>query len=345
MNPAADGHRDAGRMKVLHLGHTAAAGGAEFALLRMLQTRVPWRPALLLPPTDGLGDLRAASGRGPGSGRRRPAAFRSECGRSASDGRRHDPARHPDRGDAEFTPASAGRTSSMRTRHGPPRTGRWRHGHRVRSSWSTCVTWHTPTRSAASGREIMRRIVLPRADGVIADTQATLDSARDYVRPDVVCAVIPSASGLTPNTGVRPQPPGAIVVGMLARIDPWKGQAELIEAFARALGDTDARLQLAGDVFFGHEDYLAALRRRASDLGVADRVDFLGHVDDVQSLLDTWHIAVQASTRRGAARAERPPISRGRPRGDRRRRGRPDRMGPARGERTAHSAAGRRRAR
>ena len=38
--------------KVLHLGHTSAAGGAEFALVRMLNAGVAWRAALLLPPTD-----------------------------------------------------------------------------------------------------------------------------------------------------------------------------------------------------------------------------------------------------------------------------------------------------
>ena len=76
-----------------------------------------------------------------------------------------------------------------------------------------------------------------------------------------------------------------------------EGQAELLEAFALALPDSDARLQFAGSAFFGHEEYLAGLRDRAAQLGLADRVDFLGQVDDVNALLQSWHIAVQASTR------------------------------------------------
>ncbi|WP_292832112.1 glycosyltransferase [Microbacterium sp.] len=147
------------------------------------------------------------------------------------------------------------------------------------------------------GFKTMRRVVLPRVDGVVTDTQATLDSALPYLRRDAVAAVIPSASGLRIREQSRPLPQGPLVVGMLARIDPWKGQALLVEAFARGLGETDARLQLAGHAYFGHEDHLAELKGRVVELGIADRVDFLGHVDDVESLLDTWHIAVQASTR------------------------------------------------
>lgn len=87
------------------------------------------------------------------------------------------------------------------------------------------------------------------------------------------------------------------MVGMLARIDPWKGQELLLEAFARAFPDGDARLQLAGSAPFGHEEFAAHLRELAADRGVSDRVDVLGHVDDVDTLLDGWDIAVQASLR------------------------------------------------
>ncbi len=43
--------------RVLHLDHTTVAGGAEFALLRMLQAGAPWSPFVMLAPTDddGLG--------------------------------------------------------------------------------------------------------------------------------------------------------------------------------------------------------------------------------------------------------------------------------------------------
>ncbi len=84
---------------------------------------------------------------------------------------------------------------------------------------------------------------------------------------------------------------------MLARIDPWKGQHLLLEAFARVFRGRDVRLQFAGDAPFGHEAHVEHLRHRASELGIAAQVDFLGHVDDVETLLAGWDVAVQASTR------------------------------------------------
>jgi glycosyltransferase involved in cell wall biosynthesis len=135
---------------------------------------------------------------------------------------------------------------------------------------------------------------------VIANSGATLDSARPYLRPDATAEVIPSASGLRVGkmTDASTVSDGPVrTVGMLARIDPWKGQYMLLEAFARVFRDRDVRLQFAGDAPFGHEGHLEELRSTAETLGVADRVDFLGHVDDVDALLAGWDVAVQASTR------------------------------------------------
>lgn len=92
--------------------------------------------------------------------------------------------------------------------------------------------------------------------------------------------------------GTRP-----LRIGMLARIDPWKGQALLLEAFARALGEADAVLELAGAPLFGHADHLDELRDRARALGIADRVVFAGHLDRPAEALARWDVAVSYSTR------------------------------------------------
>jgi len=146
------------------------------------------------------------------------------------------------------------------------------------------------------GLRMMTRIVLPRADGVIANSQATLASAESFLRPSAMREVIAGASGLTGlPRGARE--PGPLRVGMLARVDPWKGQLLLLDAFARAFGDGDEILEFAGGAPFGHADYAEELRARVDALGLADRVRLLGHVDDVGSLLRRWDIGVQASMR------------------------------------------------
>ncbi|MFC4139879.1 MULTISPECIES: glycosyltransferase family 4 protein [unclassified Microbacterium] len=146
------------------------------------------------------------------------------------------------------------------------------------------------------GHRLMTRIVLPRADGVIANSQATLATAAPYLRPDAVGAAIPSPSGLRPRMrGIRR--PGPLRIGMLARIDPWKGQELLLDAFALAFGKGDEQLILAGGAPFGHEAFAESLRARAEELGLGDRVLMPGHVSDVDGALDDWDIAVQYSLR------------------------------------------------
>nr|WP_314506953.1 glycosyltransferase [uncultured Microbacterium sp.] len=146
------------------------------------------------------------------------------------------------------------------------------------------------------GSLAMRKVALPRADGVIADTHAALESAARFLRPDAVTAVIPSASGVRRSlTGQASSEP--LRVGMLARIDPWKGQRLLIDAFAAAFAGSEAVLEFAGAAPFGHEQFATELRSRAAELGLGERVRFLGHVADVDELLAGWDIAVQASTR------------------------------------------------
>lgn len=149
------------------------------------------------------------------------------------------------------------------------------------------------------GFAMMSRIALPRADGVVANSQATLASARSFLRPDATTAVIASASGLRRATpGPRPdRPDRPLRIGMLARIDPWKGQLQLLDAFAEAFADGDERLEFAGGAPFGHDAFADDLRVRAAERGIADRVEFLGHVDDVATVLRGWDIAVQASLR------------------------------------------------
>jgi glycosyltransferase involved in cell wall biosynthesis len=148
-----------------------------------------------------------------------------------------------------------------------------------------------------SGFAMMSRLALPRADGVVANSRATLASARPYLRSDAATAVIPSASGLLPRAARRERQDGPLRIGMLARIDPWKGQLLLLESFAEAFREGDAQLEFAGGAPFGHDEFVEEIRARAGELGVGDRVHLLGHIADVRPALERWDIAVQASIR------------------------------------------------
>lgn len=287
-------------MRIVHLDHTSVVGGAEFALLRMLRAGPRWSPFLLVAPATGRG-LGIYDGVPPEVplrvvGIRQPAGA-STGGVGAAIGvglrvlaqsivvRCMKPYRQADLVDANTARAAAYGAMAVRWRRKP-------------------FVVHLrdlvdPEALGHAGHSLMVRLVLPRADGVIANSNATLASALEHLRPGVPAEVIPSASGLRrhPASGLPAGGGPLRTVGMLARIDPWKGQHVLLEAFARVFAGREVRLQLAGEALFGHEDHLAALKQRAAELGVADQVDFLGHVNDVDALIAGWDVAVQASTR------------------------------------------------
>lgn len=280
--------------RVLHLDHADVEGGAEYALQRMFVAHPPWQALLLMPPTDGAGVF---DDRGTvllrRSGVRQPAG--ASTGRlsmlettwrliaQAAATRAHAAFRTADIVDANTARSAAYGALAAWTRRVPFVI-------HLRDMVS-------PDALGRAGYELMARVALPRADGVVTDTSATLDSARPFLRAHTETAVIASASGLQRAQPVVRPASGPLRIGMLARIDPWKGQHVLLEAFAIAYRDSDAVLEFAGGAPFGHEGFVQDLRDRAAELGVADRVLFLGHVNDVDAIIQRWDIAVHASTR------------------------------------------------
>lgn len=76
--------------------------------------------------------------------------------------------------------------------------------------------------------------------------------------------------------GRRERPGGARVL-FLSRIDPKKNIEALLHAFAIVSGrNREAFLSIAGE---GPNDYVAALLALTSELALADRVEWLGHVE------------------------------------------------------------------
>lgn len=282
--------------RTLFLAHTDVPGGAELALVRMLLADRAWNAAILLASGDPLdGVFAPLVGRVPirvrgvrqlaGAASASAAAQAGNAVRLLAQAvavRTHPAFRSADVVVANTTRSAAYGALAARTSHAPFVV------HIRDLAESEAI--------GSAGASIIQRIVLPRADGIVADTARALASARPFARDDAVVAVIPSASGLKPGAP-RIESERPLTVGMLARIDPWKGQELLLDAFAAAFAEGDAVLELAGSAPFGHEDFALHLRDRADALGLGDRVRLLGHVEDIDVLLARWDIAVQASTR------------------------------------------------
>ena len=88
--------------------------------------------------------------------------------------------------------------------------------------------------------------------------------------------------------GLRPGP----LIGVFSRLAPWKGQHVVLQALAKLPG---VHCIVAGSALFGEDAYAESLRLLASDLGIEDRVTFLGQRGDVPALMPAVDIVVHPS--------------------------------------------------
>ncbi|HET7462658.1 MAG TPA: glycosyltransferase [Longimicrobium sp.] len=108
---------------------------------------------------------------------------------------------------------------------------------------------------------------------------------RDHLRPEL-------RDRLRAELGVAP---GTLLVGGAGHLAPRKGFDLLLRAFASA-GLPDARVVIAGG-----GEYLAELQALAAELGVADRVHFLGQRDDGPDVIAGCDVFVLGSRNEGMA--------------------------------------------
>jgi glycosyltransferase involved in cell wall biosynthesis len=101
-----------------------------------------------------------------------------------------------------------------------------------------------------------------------------------------------------PDEGQRERAPDPPAIGTLAALTPYKGQHHIIEAAAQISAEFPRlRVVLAGDTVREHPGYRDQLVRLAERLGLAERVEFTGFVDDVAGVLDRLTVYVSATHR------------------------------------------------
>ena len=287
---------------VLHLDHTVGRGGAEYALARTLAANTAWSAIVALPRgTTELGPFSVVEGHD-----RVELAFIGPPQSSGASSAR--------------SPLALARYVAMVLRMAVAlrRSPEFRRASLVHANTSragiygalACLGSGKPfvvhlrdivdvDSLGKVGLVAFRRFVLPAASGVIANSHTTLASAQPYISRRALRSVIPSAAGITSRRSSEEPAvaPEVSSVGMLARLAPWKGQDLLLRAFRDVFGGTSTRLSLAGAPEFGSEGYAAELHDVAGRLGIADQVDFLGHVEDVFTWVGRQDICVQASVR------------------------------------------------
>ena len=86
--------------------------------------------------------------------------------------------------------------------------------------------------------------------------------------------------------------PAGPLVGVFSRLAAWKGQHVLLEALSALPG---VGCIIVGDALFGEQAYAAELKEMVAELGLADRVRFLGHRGDVPKLMQAVDVMVHPS--------------------------------------------------
>lgn len=281
-------------MRVLYVNQTAQVSGAERSLLALLDglgDRV--EPVAVCPPGE-LAEALRQRGVDPlpivGTG----ASFRlhplhttrglAEIGRSALQVRRLAGRKRPDLVHANTTRASL-LALLARRRGGPPTVAHIR-------DW------------APEGR--FSRFVLGtigrRADVVVANSAYVAHQfdglplrapVRVLHNPVDLDRFDPAATDREAARRELGVPAGAVVLAVVAQLTPWKGQDDAIRTFAEVVaGGNDAVLLIAGSAKFagaGTQFDNATFERRlhelTAELGLGERVLFLGERSDVPAVL------------------------------------------------------------
>ena len=142
------------------------------------------------------------------------------------------------------------------------------------------------------------RVVYGFVDRVMRFSTVKYIAVSKYIRSKMIQSGIPSKNISVIYNGVgfdkpTPRPHKRLVIGSVGRLHQVKGFDLLIEAFS-LLDNQRLRLKIAGD-----GDELRALKKLADDLGVADRVEFVGFQKDINAFLDSLDVYVQPSRSEG----------------------------------------------
>lgn len=140
---------------------------------------------------------------------------------------------------------------------------------------------------------MMRLMASVLPDAVVVPSQSTADTLGRWQRPGLRTAVIPTPVPM-PDRPVQIREE-VQTVGIVGRLTSWKGQHVFLDAFARAFPEPPVRARVVGSAMFGEEGYERSLHQQAARLGITDRVDFIGFVEDVFAELERLDILVHAS--------------------------------------------------
>jgi glycosyltransferase involved in cell wall biosynthesis len=133
----------------------------------------------------------------------------------------------------------------------------------------------------------------------IGCTSSAVASAQERLRPRRPTFVV-AAGARVPATRARPPltlPPDVPVIGIVGRLQPWKGQDRLLRAHTllRERGHALHTLIVGGDAYGLSSEYADSLPALVERLGLGGAVSMTGQVDDAGPYIEQMDILVNAS--------------------------------------------------
>ncbi|WP_339811948.1 glycosyltransferase family 4 protein [Paenibacillus sp. FSL R7-0189] len=141
----------------------------------------------------------------------------------------------------------------------------------------------------AKGIRLLSRL-LP--NGVIANSHSTLNALELPRSKKTLVVYSAFAKAIGNGIGMRDQKDfNVLLVGRLAH---WKGQHIVLEAAKSFKNESRVKFWLAGDALFGEEAYKQELLQKINNDELTN-VSMLGHVDDIQGLMNTADLLIHTS--------------------------------------------------
>ena len=176
------------------------------------------------------------------------------------------------------------------------------------------VVWHL--HDYLSGRAVMGRLLrgsLRESLKVVAVSRSVaIDAAKVLGRRVPVVPILNAVDlerfspgpgdgpRLDAEAGLTPAPEGTVRVGLVATYARWKGHEVFLEAIAKVPRDRPSRFYIVGGPLYrasGSQWSAEELRSHAEKRGVGDRVGFVRHKADPESIYRALDVVVHASTR------------------------------------------------